>query len=106
MQLGPKAEDVSKAGNPFLFVLRFLLGAMAAAYFILVPIYMWLKDKIVPKGRPIWERERETYDDGDDALSIPFTWVVIKCPIMLPREVMALLTDTVLALTSFYHDWI
>ncbi|CAK9150975.1 unnamed protein product [Ilex paraguariensis] len=53
LQLGPKAEDVEKPVNPFVFFLRFILGAIAATYFVLVPIYMWLKDQIVPKGRPI-----------------------------------------------------
>ncbi|KAG8485504.1 hypothetical protein CXB51_019051 [Gossypium anomalum] len=47
--LGPKAEDVSKPVNPFVFLLRFMLGATAAAYYVLVPIYMWLKDQIVPE---------------------------------------------------------
>ncbi|KAJ8650441.1 hypothetical protein MRB53_003464 [Persea americana] len=50
LQLGPKAEDVSKPVNPIIFFLRFILGAMAATYYVLVPIYMWLKDQIVPKG--------------------------------------------------------
>lgn len=53
MQLGPKAEDVTKPGNPLVFFMRFLLGAMAATYFVIIPIYMWLKDQIVPKGQPI-----------------------------------------------------
>ncbi|KAA8527662.1 hypothetical protein F0562_035469 [Nyssa sinensis] len=53
LQLGPKAEDVEKPVNPIVFFLRFILGATAATYFVLVPIYMWLKDQIVPKGRPI-----------------------------------------------------
>lgn len=53
MQLGPKAEDVNEPVNPFVFLMRFILGAMAGAYFVLVPIYMWLKDQVVPKGRPI-----------------------------------------------------
>lgn len=53
MQLGPRAEDVKKPVNPFVFLLRFLLGTIAATYFVLVPIYMWIKDKIVPKGQPI-----------------------------------------------------
>lgn len=57
MQLGPKAEDVQKPVNPFVFALRFILGAIAATYFVLVPIYMWLKDQIVPKGQPIWNIE-------------------------------------------------
>ncbi|KAL6516123.1 hypothetical protein OROGR_019428 [Orobanche gracilis] len=53
LQLGPKAEDVSKPVNPWVFLGRFFLGAMAATYYVLVPIYMWLKDQIVPKGLPI-----------------------------------------------------
>ncbi|KAG0475439.1 hypothetical protein HPP92_015125 [Vanilla planifolia] len=53
LKLGPKDEDVKKPVNPFVFFLRFILGAIAAAYFLLVPIYMWIKDQIVPKGRPI-----------------------------------------------------
>ncbi|KAL2463753.1 2-methyl-6-phytyl-1 [Forsythia ovata] len=50
LQLGPKAEDVKKPVNPLVFLARFLLGAIAATYFVLIPIYMWLKDQIVPKG--------------------------------------------------------
>ncbi|CAI9771301.1 unnamed protein product [Fraxinus pennsylvanica] len=50
VDLGPKAEDVKKPINPFVFLARFLLGAIAATYFVLIPIYMWLKDQIVPKG--------------------------------------------------------
>lgn len=53
LQLGPKAEEIEKPVNPLVFLMRFILGAMAATYFILVPIYMWLKDQIVPKGMPI-----------------------------------------------------
>lgn len=53
MQLGPKVEDVKQPVNRFVFLTRFLLGAIASAYFVLVPIYMWLKDKIVPKSWPI-----------------------------------------------------
>lgn len=54
-QLGPKEEDVSKPVNRFVFLYRLLLGALAGAYYVLVPIYMWLKDQIIPKGQPIWE---------------------------------------------------
>ncbi|TVU13524.1 hypothetical protein EJB05_40584 [Eragrostis curvula] len=53
LQLGPKAEDVSKPVNPITFLLRFLLGTLCAAYYVIVPIYMWMKDKIVPRGMPI-----------------------------------------------------
>jgi MPBQ/MSBQ methyltransferase len=50
--LGPKTEDVRKAVNPVTFVLRFLVGTLCAAYYVLLPIYMWIKDKIVPNGMP------------------------------------------------------
>ncbi|CAE6082062.1 unnamed protein product [Arabidopsis arenosa] len=54
LQLGPKEEDVEKpVNNPFSFLGRFLLGTLAAAWFVLVPIYMWIKDQIVPKDQPI-----------------------------------------------------
>ncbi|KAL4200133.1 hypothetical protein AMTRI_Chr03g148160 [Amborella trichopoda] len=53
VQLGPKVEDVNKPVNPFVFIYRFILGNICAAYFVLVPIYMWIKDKIVPQGQPI-----------------------------------------------------
>lgn len=53
LQLGPKAEDVSKPVNPITFFFRFLIGTICAAYYVLVPIYMWIKDQIVPKGMPI-----------------------------------------------------
>ncbi|XP_040385272.1 2-methyl-6-phytyl-1,4-hydroquinone methyltransferase 2, chloroplastic [Oryza brachyantha] len=53
LQLGPKAEDVSKPVNPITFLFRFLMGTICAAYYVLVPIYMWIKDQIVPKGMPI-----------------------------------------------------
>lgn len=53
MQLGPKVEDVKKPVNPLLFLSRLILGAIASTYYVLVPIYMWIKDQIVPKGIPI-----------------------------------------------------
>ncbi|XP_059438022.1 2-methyl-6-phytyl-1,4-hydroquinone methyltransferase, chloroplastic [Corylus avellana] len=53
LQLGPKVEDIKKPVNPLVFLYRLILGAMAGAYYVLVPIYMWIKDQIVPKGQPI-----------------------------------------------------
>ncbi|CAN6931386.1 hypothetical protein Bca4012_100161 [Brassica carinata] len=54
LQLGPKEEDVEKpVNNPFSFFGRFLLGTLAAAWFVLIPIYMWIKDQVVPKDQPI-----------------------------------------------------
>uniref|UniRef100_A0A0E0DS38 pantetheine-phosphate adenylyltransferase n=1 Tax=Oryza meridionalis TaxID=40149 RepID=A0A0E0DS38_9ORYZ len=53
LQLGPKAEDVEKPVNPFTFIFRFVMGTICASYYVLVPIYMWIKDQIVPKDQPI-----------------------------------------------------
>lgn len=53
LQLGPKAEDVRAKVNPLVFLYRFFLGVIASAYYVMVPIYMWIKDQIVPKGQPI-----------------------------------------------------
>ena len=53
MQLGPKAEDVKGPWNPLSFAYRFIVGGLASLYYVLVPIYMWLKDLIIPKGQPI-----------------------------------------------------
>ena len=53
MQLGPKAEDVAKPVHPLVFLYRFILGGLASTYYVLVPIYMWIKDKIVPEGMPL-----------------------------------------------------
>ncbi|KAK8614681.1 hypothetical protein V6N13_068477 [Hibiscus sabdariffa] len=36
-KLGPTAEDVSKPVNPTAFLFRFMLGAMAATYHVLIP---------------------------------------------------------------------
>ncbi|CAL5032794.1 unnamed protein product [Urochloa decumbens] len=53
LELGPKAEDVRIPVNPITFLFRFLIGTICAAYYVLVPIYMWIKDQIVPQGMPI-----------------------------------------------------
>lgn len=53
LQMGPKAEDVKGPWNPISFAYRFVIGVLAASYFVLVPIYMWLKDLVTPKGQPI-----------------------------------------------------
>eukprot|EP00245_Coleochaete_scutata_P006148 TRINITY_DN20329_c0_g1_i1.p1 TRINITY_DN20329_c0_g1~~TRINITY_DN20329_c0_g1_i1.p1 ORF type:complete len:397 (+),score=57.65 TRINITY_DN20329_c0_g1_i1:60-1193(+) len=49
LDLGPPAEDVSGPFNPVSFVYRFLLGTLASIYYVLIPIYMWIKDLIFPK---------------------------------------------------------
>ncbi|MCE0481085.1 hypothetical protein HAX54_038483 [Datura stramonium] len=51
--LGPKVEDVSKPVNRSYLSCSSMLGIIAASFYVLVPIYMWLKDQIVPKGQPI-----------------------------------------------------
>eukprot|EP00249_Psilotum_nudum_P008203 c21114_g1_i1 orf=261-1397(+) len=53
LQLEAKAEDVNANVNPFVFLYRFILGTMAALYYFLLPIYMWIKDQITPKDQPI-----------------------------------------------------
>lgn len=50
MDLGEKQESVQGKFNPFSFLLRFLLGSAAGFYYFLVPVYMWIKDKIFPKN--------------------------------------------------------
>ncbi|CAJ2653652.1 unnamed protein product [Trifolium pratense] len=52
--LGPKVEeDVQKPVNPLVFVSRLIFGAIEATYYVILPIYMWIKDQIVSKGRTI-----------------------------------------------------
>ncbi|KAM0873084.1 hypothetical protein ACQ4PT_038282 [Festuca glaucescens] len=53
LQLGPKAEDVKEPVNLLAFLFRFAIGTMCASYYVLVPVYMWIKDQVVPKGEPI-----------------------------------------------------
>ncbi|KAK7278373.1 hypothetical protein RJT34_23401 [Clitoria ternatea] len=53
LKLGPKVEDVKKSANPLLFLSRIMLGGIGAIYYLLVPIYMWIKDQIVTKGMAI-----------------------------------------------------
>ena len=47
--MGPKAEDVQKPVNPFTFLFRFLVGTLCAAYYVWIPIFMWIKDLVYPK---------------------------------------------------------
>ncbi|KAF6173287.1 hypothetical protein GIB67_026982 [Kingdonia uniflora] len=51
VQLASKVEEDSM--GIIEFVLRFIIGYIASAYFMIVPAYMWLKNKIVPFGEPI-----------------------------------------------------
>ena len=50
LDLGPKAEEKSATpSNPLLFLFRLLLGTLGGFYYFVVPIYMWVKDKVTPK---------------------------------------------------------
>lgn len=53
LELPPKVEEVEKKESPFAFLTRLILGSLAGLYYVLVPIYMWLKNLVVPKGMPI-----------------------------------------------------
>ncbi|KAL3679652.1 hypothetical protein R1sor_022608 [Riccia sorocarpa] len=53
LQMGPKAEDTRAPSNPLVFAYRFIIGTIASMYYVLIPIYMWLKDLVTPKGQPI-----------------------------------------------------
>lgn len=51
LQMGPKREDSKGSNtNPISFLFNFLLGTLAGSYFFLLPIYMWIKNKIWPKS--------------------------------------------------------
>lgn len=50
LELGPKAEEShARNTNPLSFLLRLLIGTTAGFYFFVVPVYMWIKDKIWPR---------------------------------------------------------
>lgn len=53
LELGPQLEAPGKPKNPLGVLWRFLLGSIAGLYYFFLPWYMWIKDKIVPKGKPI-----------------------------------------------------
>lgn len=49
--IGPKEETSGKLNsNPLSFLLRLILGSLAGFYFVVVPVYMWIKDKLWPKN--------------------------------------------------------
>jgi len=53
LQMGPKLEASGKSsGNPFAFLGRFVLGTLAGGYYFVLPIYMWLKNLVWPRGLP------------------------------------------------------
>ncbi|CAI7752495.1 unnamed protein product [Closterium sp. NIES-53] len=49
LQMGPKAEDVKGPFNPFSFAFRFIVGTICSLYYVIIPVYMWLKDQLLPK---------------------------------------------------------
>lgn len=51
LALGPKAEESHKRNsNPLSFLLRLILGSAAGFYFFVIPMYMWIKDKVWPRS--------------------------------------------------------
>lgn len=51
LALPPKSEDGQKMNtNPLAFLVRLLLGTAAGFYYFVLPIYMFLKDLVWPKG--------------------------------------------------------
>ena len=54
LQLPPKPQETSgkSRSNPLLFVLRLLLGSTAGFYYFVLPVYMWIKDKVWPRSLP------------------------------------------------------
>ncbi|GBG76760.1 hypothetical protein CBR_g22976 [Chara braunii] len=50
LKLGPKAEELKRPMNIPKFLFQFILGTMAGIYYALLPIYMWLKDQLLPKS--------------------------------------------------------
>lgn len=45
--MGAKSEESSpKSPNPLAFALRMVLGTTAGFYYFVLPLYMWIKDKI------------------------------------------------------------
>lgn len=54
LQLPPKPQETSgkSRSNPLMFVLRLLLGSTAGFYYFVLPVYMWIKNKIWPKSLP------------------------------------------------------
>lgn len=53
LDMGSKAEVSGKISNPFSFLFRLLLGTAAGFYYFLVPIYMYLKNLVWPKDKPM-----------------------------------------------------
>ena len=53
LQLPPKRETSGKRSrNPLMFLLRLLLGSTAGFYYFVLPVYMWIKDKVWPRSLP------------------------------------------------------
>lgn len=85
MQLGPKVEDenVKEPVNPLLFLSRFVLGTIAATYYVLVSVYMWMKYKIVPKVISHLGLESEDWVGYDGQI---FDLYITKITMMLTRD--------------------
>lgn len=53
VQLGPKSNAIHSSEGTLSFLARLIPGSFAAAYFVLISNYMWIKDMIYPKGMDI-----------------------------------------------------
>ena len=54
LEMGPKAEVSGKLNtNPLSFLLRMLLGTLAGFYYFVVPVYMYIKNLVVPQGKEL-----------------------------------------------------
>lgn len=52
LEMGPKKEEVGKMSNPLSFLFRLVLGTVGGFYYVLVPIYMYIKNLVWPKNAP------------------------------------------------------
>ncbi|CAA7394882.1 unnamed protein product [Spirodela intermedia] len=50
LKLGPKSNTIHNSEGTLSFLARLIPGSFAAAYFVLISNYMWIKDMIYPKG--------------------------------------------------------
>eukprot|EP00798_Chlamydomonas_sp_ICE-L_P003963 gene3963-14044_t len=54
LDMPPKAEESGKLStNPLSFLLRLILGTSAGFYYFIVPVYMYLKNLVVPAGKEL-----------------------------------------------------
>ena len=62
LQLPPKPAETSgkSRSSPFMVVLRLLLGSRGGFYYFVLPVYMWMKNKIWPRSLPgFWASKKQ-----------------------------------------------